>query len=134
MKLIQLIPEIQNFLGSLTAKEAFRHFGMKKVGALADLSREEQLASCERIRRAFAQPTPNLVPGEPLKVFRSEAQDVKDMTDTDKIIALLRRAGPTAPRRIGAEVELSTASTYRRLAELVSAGQIACMGNTRNRT
>jgi hypothetical protein len=118
----------------LKTKESLRHFGMKKVGALADLTREEQLAGFERIRRAFAQPTPDLVPGEPLKVFRSEGSEAEDMADTERIIAFLRRAGPTAPRRIGAEVQLSIASTYRRLAELVSAGQVACTGNTRNRT
>ena len=134
LKMIQLSPEIQNFLGALKTKEALRHFGMKKVGALADLTREEQLAGFERIRRAFAQPTPSLVPGEPLKVFRSTAQEAEDMADTERIIAFLRRAGPTAPRRIGAEMQLSIASTYRRLAELVSAGQVACTGNTRNRS
>lgn len=134
LKLIQLSPEIQNFLGALKAKEALRHFGMKRVGALAELPRGEQLAAFERIRRAFAQPTPDLVPGEPLKVFRSAAQEAEDMADTERIIAFLRRAGPTAPRRIGAEMQLSIASTYRRLAELVSAGQVACTGNTRNRT
>jgi DNA-binding IclR family transcriptional regulator len=75
-----------------------------------------------------------LVPGEPLKVFRSEGSEAEDMADTERIIAFLRRSGPTAPRRIGAEMQLSIASTYRRLAELVSAGQVACTGNTRNRT
>ena len=134
MKLIQLCPEIQNFLGALKAKEALRHFGMKKVGALAELTREQQLVGFERIRRAFAQPTPDLIPGDPLKAFRSAAQEAEDMADTERIIAFLRRSGPTAPRRIGAEVQLSIASTYRRLAELVSAGHVASQGNTRNRT
>ncbi len=133
LKMIQLCPEIQNFLGALKDKDALRHFGLKRVGALADLSRAEQLAAFERIRRAFAQPTPEIVAGEPLKTLRSEGTNAAGVSDTERIIDLLRRAGPTAPRRIGAEIQLSLASTSRRLAELVSAGKVACTGNTRNR-
>ncbi len=134
LKMIQLCPEIQNFLGALKDKDALRHFGLKRVGALADLSRAEQLAAFERIRRAFAQPTPEIVAGEPLKTLRSEGTNAAGVSDTERIIELLRRAGPTAPRRIGAEVELSLASTYRRLAELVSEGKVIYTGNTRNRS
>lgn len=132
MKLIGLVPEIQNFLASLKSKEAIRHFGIKKVGALASLPTAEQRAAFERIRRAFAQPTPDLVEGEPLRRSPRERAPDPGVSDTEKIIALLRQRGPTSPREIGAAMNMSRASIYRRLSILESAGQVAVTGNTRS--
>ena len=105
---------------------------MKKVGNLASLPTDAQRVAFERIRRAFAQSTPDLVEGAPLKTFRAERSTSADATDTAKIIALLREAGPTAPREIGAAMNLSRVSIYRRLTEMVAAGQVTATGNTRN--
>lgn len=132
MKLVGLLPEIQNFLVALKSKEAIRHFGMKRVGALADLPSEAQRAAFERIRRAFAQPTPDLIEGEPLKAYRGERKGPADAPDTEKIIALLRSNGPASPREISAAMNLSRVTTYRRLGELVAAGQVTATGSTRS--
>lgn len=132
MKLVELLPEIQNFLAALKSKKAIRHFGMKKVGVLATLPTDAQRAAFERIRRAFAQSTPDLVEGEPLKPHRPERVAAADATDAERIIALLRAAGPTTPREIGASMNLSRVSTYRRLTALLAAGQVTATGHTRN--
>jgi hypothetical protein len=132
MKLVSLLPEIQNFLAALKSKEAIRHFGMRKIGDLAALPTEAQRAAFERIRRAFAQTTPELNAGEPLKPYRPERRTSADVSDTERIIALLRASGPTAPRAIGAAMNLSRVSIYRRLTEMVTAGQVTATGNTRN--
>lgn len=132
MKLIGLLPEIQNFLAALKSKEAIRHFGMRKVGALAALPTDAQRAAFERIRRAFAQTTPDLVEGETLKPIRPTRKGVEEKSDTEKIIALLRASGPTTPREIGAAMNLSRITIYRRLNALAATGQIAATGNTRN--
>lgn len=132
LKLIELLPEIQNFLAALKPKEALRHFGMKRMGTLAELTPAEQRAGFEKIRRAFAQTTPELVPGEPLKTFRLSEQSHSAESGVDRIIALLRQSGPLAPRKIAAEIQLSRASTYRKLAELATAGKVVCTGKTRN--
>ena len=42
------------------------------------------------------------------------------------------QAGPTALRKIGAAMNLARVSIYRRLTELVAAGQVTATGNTRN--
>lgn len=132
MKLVSLLPEIQNFLAALKSKEAIRHFGMRKIGDLAALPTEAQRAAFERIQRAFAQTTPELNAGEPLKPYRPERRTSADVSDTERIIALLRASGPTAPRAIGAAMNLSRVSIYRRLTEMVTAGQVTATGNTRN--
>jgi DNA invertase Pin-like site-specific DNA recombinase len=132
MKLIELLPEIQNFLAALKSREAIRHFGMRKVGALAALPTDAQRAAFERIRRAFAQTTPELVEGETLKPLRPAQKGVEEKSDNERIIALLRAAGPTTPREIGAATNLSRITIYRRLNALAATGQIAATGNTRN--
>lgn len=132
MKLVGLLPEIQNFLLALKSKEAIRHFGMKKVGELAALPTDAQRAAFERIRRAFAQTTPDLVVGEALKPYRLQRNSAPVPSDAERIIALLREAGPTTPRAIGAALNLSKVSTYRRLTTLIAAGQVSATGNTRN--
>jgi DNA-binding MarR family transcriptional regulator len=132
MKLVELLPDIQNFLAGLKTKQAIRHFGMKKMGSLAALPTDAQRAAFERIRRAFAQTTPELVPGEPLKPLRSERIVSADATDADRIIALLRQAGPSSPREIGAAMNLSRVTTYRRLTAMVVAGQVTATGHTHN--
>jgi DNA invertase Pin-like site-specific DNA recombinase len=134
LRMIRLVPEIQNFLAGLTSARAVRHFGLTKIGMLADLNRDEQLAAFARIRRAFDQTTPELEPGKPVRTFRSSSAESSNLTDTERIIQLLRKSGPSAPRQIAAEVELSRASTYRCLAALVEAGTVATVGNTKSRT
>lgn len=65
------------------------------------------------------------------KDHRERAAD-PGVSDTEKIIALLRQRGLTSPREIGAAMNMSRASIYRHMAILESAGQVAVTGNTRS--
>ena len=131
MKPIQRVPEIQNFLAALNSKEAIRHFGMKKVGALSDLSPDAPRVAFERIRKAFAKPTPALVCGDLQKATLSHHNAPENLTDTELIIALLRKRGPTAPREIATDMNLNRVTAYRRLSLLAASGQIAVTGKTK---
>lgn len=134
LKLVELVPEIQNFLGQLTTKPALRHFGMKRIGALSDLSPQEQLAAFETIRRAFAQPTPDLVSGVPVKSPPQSAVQKDRHSIAERIVELLRRKGPTPPRGISAELQLAAVTAGRQLAKLVAERKIVSSGNTRGKT
>ncbi len=131
LKLTELLPEIQNFLADLKTKPAIRHFGMRRLGTLAGLSPEAQREGFERIRRAFAQSTPDLVPDAPLVVRRERPTPAAQESDAERIIALLRKAGAAQRGQIAAAMNFTPMTAYRRMCELVAAGKVATTGKGR---
>jgi DNA-binding transcriptional ArsR family regulator len=75
--------------------------------------------------RAIEAPVP--APGGPL----SGSPAVADETDV-RILDLLRRFGPTAPRVLCQELKMPRATMTRRLARLSGSGVIAVQGQTRS--
>jgi hypothetical protein len=67
LKMIKLLPEIQDYLASLKTRNEVWHFSAKRMGNLAALAPELQRAGFTRIRKNYVKQT------EILKVAQNQA-------------------------------------------------------------